>query len=234
MTLPSAEQVLNRNHSFGRHDVIALAIISSAAILVLLPLFLQVFPNGADLKHHYRWAFYFCQELREGALYPRWLSGANRGYGSPVMFYYPPLPFYVVAAFEAVTRNLLLSIKLSCVLAMIASGLSMYVFTRDLLTRAAAGTASVIYMAGPYHFFELYRVTALSEFWSFAWIPLILHAVRRIAIGQGWRASACLAVSYGLLLFTHVPVSLIITTLLPFYALALTHDKRRLMQVAIG
>jgi hypothetical protein len=117
---------------------------------------------------------------------------------------------------------------------MIASGLSMYLFSRALLGRAAALAASVIYMAGPYHFFELYRVTALSEFWSFAWLPLILHSVRLIASGRGWRASAYLAVSYGLLLFTHVPISFIVTILLPFYVLALTRQRRKHIQVATG
>ena len=107
------EVVRPRCRAFTRVDLISLLIIASAAMVLLLPIFLRGFPDGADTAYHYRWSYYFCEALREGAIYPRWLAGANRGYGSPTMFYYPPLPFYVIAAFNVVARNLLLAMKLS-------------------------------------------------------------------------------------------------------------------------
>lgn len=220
--------------SFTRRDLISLLIIAAAATILVLPIFLWGFPKGYDLKHHYRWAYYFCEELREGVLYPRWLAGANRGYGSPALFYYPPLTFYVVAVFNILTRDLLLAIKLSCGLSMMLSGMSMYVFSRPLLSRKASVAAAVLYMAIPFHLFELWRVNALAEYWSFVWIPLVFEAIRRLADGEAWRASAYLALSYGLLLLTHVPTSLIVIAILPVCALALTRDKRKLAQVAAG
>ncbi len=220
--------------SFTSRDLVSLLIIASVGAILVLPLFLRGFPDGDDVRHHYRWAYYFWEELKEGAVYPRWLAGANRGYGSPAMFYYPPFTFYVVAAFNVVARNLLLSIKLSCALAMMASGVSMYKFSRPMLSRGACVIAALLYMTAPYHIFELWRVNALSEFWSLVWIPLILDAVRRIAQGQGWRASAYLGLSYGLLLLTNVPISVIVTLILPIFVLILTRDKRKLIQVGAG
>src|SRR3989442_15997366 len=147
--------------SFTRRDLVSLLIIASLGAILVLPLFLRGFPDGDDVRHHYRWAYYFWEELKEGAIYPRWLAGANRGYGSPAMFYYPPFTFYVVAAFNVVARNLLLSIKLSCALAMMASGVSMYKFSRPMLSGGACVIAAMLYMTAPYHIFELWRGKAL-------------------------------------------------------------------------
>lgn len=204
------------------------------ATLLMLPIFVAGFPSGADIRHHYRWSFYFYEALAEGSIYPRWLAGVNRGYGSPVMFYYGPLQFYVVAAFRMVVRDQLLAIALSCWLGLALSGSTMYIFIRSLLSHRPALLASVVYMTSPYVFFDIYRVNALSELWTFVWIPLVLDAIRRIVRGEGWIAAAYLALGYGFLLFTHVPIPFIVTLMLPILALVLTGDKRRLVQMMAG
>lgn len=234
MALLPPEQTTAGRRAFSRRDLMMIGIILVIASLLMLPIFVAGFPSGADIRHHYRWSFYFYEELREGYIYPRWLAGANRGYGSPVMFYYAPLQFYVVAAFRFVVRDALLAITLSCWLALALSGSTMYLFAGSLLSRRAALLAAVVYITSPFVFFDLYRVNALSELWTFVWIPLVLDAIRRIAEGEGWRAAAYLALCYGLLLFTHVPIPFIVTLMLPVYALVLTCDKRRMLQMLSG
>ena len=219
---------------FSRQDVLPILVIAATAIVVVLPIFLRGFPSGADIRHHYKWAFYFWDGLREGAIYPRWLAGANRGYGSPVMFYYPPFALYAVAAFNAVVGNLLLAIKLSCTAAMFASGVSMHIFARTLLTRTHSLAAATVYMIAPYHVFELYRVNALSEYWALVWIPLVLDATRRITQTNAWRGSAYLSVCYALLLLTHIPASLITTAILPVFVLVITRKKNALLKIVSG
>ena len=219
---------------FMRRDLVMIVIIVVIATLLMLPIFLTGFPSGADIRHHYRWSFYFYEALQEGSIYPRWLGGVNRGYGSPVMFYYAPLQFYVVSAFRFLVRDPLLAIAFSCWLGLALSGSTMYIFVSSLLSRRSALVASVVYMTSPFMFFDLYRVNALSELWTFVWIPLVLDAIRRIAQGEGWRAGAYLGVGYGLLLLTHVPIPFIITLMLPVYALVLTRDRRRLIQMLGG
>ena len=219
---------------FSRQDILPILVIAATAIIVVLPIFLRGFPSGADIRHHYKWAFYFWDGLREGAIYPRWLAGANRGYGSPVMFYYPPLALYAVAVFNAAVGNLLLAIKLSCTAAMFASGISMYIFARNLLARTYSLAAAAVYMIAPYHVFELYRVNALSEFWALVWIPLVLDATRRVAQTNAWRATAYLSVCYALLLLTHIPASLITTAIIPVFVLVITRNKNAQLKIGSG
>jgi hypothetical protein len=209
-------------------------IILSAASVVVLPIFIQGFPKGSDIGFHFRWNYYFAEELRQGNLYPRWLAGGNRGYGSPVTLYYPPLQFYVTAAIDFLVHDTLRAITLACWLATALCGLTMYLFSRTILSRTLSLAASVLYMWAPYHLLDLYRGNSLSQYWSAVWIPLVLWATHRISVEPGWTAVPYLALSYGLLCLTHVPLAFATTLIIPVYAVVLTRNPRKLVRVGTG
>lgn len=200
----------------------------------MLPIFLRHFPKGHDAAWHYRWSAGFANAMREGALYPRWHAEANFGQGSPVMIYYPPLSFYAVAAFSAAAAEPIAAIELACWLALSLSGLTMYVFSRSFFSRGASLVAAAFYVLAPYHVFDLYTRSALSEFWAFAWVPLLLHTARRVCAEGGDSSVAYLAASYALVLLTHAPTFFAVTLILPAYAMCITRDARRLIRLAAG
>jgi len=206
----------------------------SLAALVTLPLFIVGFPKGGDAVKHYRWSTEFVKALGDGALYPRWFAEANRGKGSPLPIYYPPIPFYVAAAFNVVAGDMLTAISLSCWLALALSGQAMYALSRLTLSRPASLIAAVLYMLMPYHILDLYQGSAVSEFWSFAWVPLILCFLYRVSDHDDWIAFCGLALSYALLLQTHVPSAFLTSLSLPIFAVALTRNVRRLLRIAAG
>jgi hypothetical protein len=216
------------------HHLIGALIILSAASVVVLPIFINGFPKGSDIGFHFRWNYYFAEELRQGNLYPRWLAGANHGYGSPVTLYYPPLQFYVTAALDFLVHDTLRAISLACWLATALCGLTMYLFSRALLARGLSLAAALLYMWAPYHLLDLYRGNSLSQYWSAVWIPLVLSAIHRIAVGPGWSAVPYLALSYGLLCLTHLPLAFATTLIIPVYVVALTRQPRNLIRVGAG
>src|SRR6266849_2666276 len=115
-TSPAAQQ----SRKAAPRSLLIASIIVLVATVAFLPIFLNGFPKGADIKHHYRWSFFFLQAIKKGYLYPRWLAEINRGYGSPVTLYYPPLSLYASAVFGSITDTLT-SISLACWLAMVFS-----------------------------------------------------------------------------------------------------------------
>ena len=217
-----------------RQHLIACAGILILATVIILPVFVRGFPAGFDAVRHYRWTSQFIDALRDGAFYPRWLPAANDGQGSPVPLYYPPLTFYVAAAFSLVAGNTLRAITLSCWLALAVSGFTMYVFTRSLLSPWLSFAAAALYMVAPYHLLDLYQGSTVSEFWAFAWVPLLLAAVRRVSIGHGLQGVTYLAFGYALLVLTHVPVAFLTTLTLPIYAILLTRNARALLRITAG
>jgi len=151
-----------------------------------------------------------------------------------VPLYYPPLPFYVAAAFSLVAGNTLHAMALSCWLALAVSGLTMYAFSRSLLSGGISFAAAALYMLAPYHLLDLYQGSTVSEFWTFAWVPLLLAAVRRVGAEHSLQGVAYLAFGYALLVLTHVPVAFLTTLTLPIYALLLTRNPRALLRVTAG
>ncbi|MBI3653618.1 MAG: hypothetical protein HY231_21515 [Acidobacteria bacterium] len=214
------------------NDTRALFIIVFVATLFTLPILIRGLPNGDDAAMHYRRANDFIEALREGQLYPRWLPNSNYKQGNPVMLYYPPLPYYVVAAFHLVVRNPMFAVCLGCWFALTISGLTMYRFSRTVLAPGCSLLAAVVYTIAPYHLFDLYHRSALSEFWAFAWLPLVAAAAWRLATVGGLRASLYFAFSYALLLLTHVTIAFEMTLFLPLFFLLLTRDWRRSLQAA--
>ena len=210
-------------------DLSICLLLAAVAALICLPTLVHVFPNGDDLAQHYWWTTEFAKELRDGKFYPQWLSGAYAGQGSLVMFYYPPLPLYFSALFNLLGFAPLSAIAMSCWLALALSGMSMYALSRSLLSRSQSLIAAAFYMAVHYHLFDLYQRSAFNEFWAFVWIPLVFHATHLVASGRGRYGAAYLAASFGLLLLTHLPSTLIVSSVLPIVVLIQTREIKRLI-----
>jgi hypothetical protein len=67
--------------------------------------------------------------------------------------------------------------------------------------------AATLYLVMPYHTaIDLYNRGAELELWSFVAVPLILWSVQAILSGKQW-GFVGLAVSYALLLLTHLPIT---------------------------
>jgi hypothetical protein len=155
----------------------------------------------------------FCGQLWGGEAYPRWLSDENGGLGGAAFFFYPPLPFYAgCTVWPVVSKHDPFGWRtagLSFALAMLLSGFTAYLWLRDLADSRAALFGALTYLLAPYHAaIDLYARGALGEIWSFVWMPLVLCFVNRVAARERW-ASQGLAVSFALLLCSHLPITMI-------------------------
>ncbi len=232
----SKDSTRRRFRTILRHqDLHASLIILAVTVLVCVPMFVKGFPAGPDAAFHFRWVNQFSEAWREpGVFYPRWFSSANNGQGSPVMIYYPPTTIFLAATFKLLIGDTLHALSLASAVGLALSGLTMYAFSRSMLSIWPSLFAALLYILAPYHLFDLYQGSALAEFWSFAWLPLVLDATRRVARGGGRAAVAYLGLSLALLLLTHIPISLAFFLILPLYVLVLTRDVRSLIKIAAG
>jgi hypothetical protein len=224
---------------------VAYAAVFCTAMLLSWPAWRHGFPtNTHDGLYHAMWAKSFADQFLAGDLYPRWLLNLNGGLGSPVFFYYPPLPYWIVSLFR-----LLLPAKatawhalgLSSSLGLAFSGLFMLLWLRRLTSLWPAAAAAVLYMAMPYHLHtDLFIRGAYAEFWAFAWMPLILWAVHLIHDRHRY-GLPMLSFAYALLIVTHLPAALIFSWIPPVYAAILNGKEKRyhifgrtLFAIAIG
>lgn len=149
-------------------------------------------------------------EVRSGHVPPQLLPDAHGGGGTAFPRYYPPLPFGVSTFLAALTGgDAVLGVNLAFVLGVLASGLAMaFVVTRLTHDRRLAAGAALVYLAAPYHLFDVHVRGALGESYAFVWIPLVLYATWRTI--ERARFDPLLAVSLAGLLLSHT-ISLLLT-----------------------
>lgn len=208
-----------------------------AGCVFSLPVLLYGFPFlSDDSVTHSLWYSHFSQQLWAGDLYPRWLPGMNNGLGSPAFFYYPPAPYFFISLLKPLFANDpqgWRQLGIAASLALSASGLCAYLWLKELTERTSAFIAAVLYMAMPYHLTaDLYMRGLVPEFWAFIWMPLILYFVHKIVSGHRL-AVAGLAVSYALLIMTHLPTTLIFSVIPPVYVFWATNARPKLKFLGI-
>jgi hypothetical protein len=212
-------------------QIFPVSMIVCSGIALGLPCLLFGFPfYGDDSATHAVSYTSFTQQLWSGDLYPRWLPKMNGGLGSDYFFFYSPLPHYLTTILKPLFPNDELGwtqLGIGACAALIASGLAFFLWARSHALRVSAVIAAIVYMALPYHLnIDLYTRGAYAELWSFACLPLVLHAVdsltsyRRLALP--W-----LSLTYTLLILTSLPTALIFSPVVLFYAFVSLHRDLR-------
>ncbi len=212
-------------------NISAILVIFSLGIILILPALAYGIFDAHDILVHLNWAKHFSKQLWMGEFYPRWLLGMNSGLGSPTFFFYPPIPYYFTSLFYPFrfgNPSIWSPLVLSSTFALILSGLTAYLWLKDLTNQKAALIGSMVYILLPYHWaVDFYWRFAFSEYWSFAWIPLILYFSKKIVIGSPFSVFG-FAVSYALLSMTHLPTTLIFSVVPLAYIAFITDRKQRL------
>ena len=204
----------------------ALFCILAVALIACAPLLADGAVDGHSIEYNLVWLKNFAAQLGAGEWYPRWLMGMNRGAGSPVFYYYAPLPFYLtsigVGLFPHFSLNTQLAVGESLLIA--GSGIALFFYARRHVGLVAASLAACVYMLLPYHFeIDLWLRQDLGELTIYICMPLILLFTERVLEqsrkGQG-AAIAGLAISYAALMFSHLPSGLLFSLCLGAYVLA--------------
>ena len=166
--------------------------------------------------------------LSEGVFPVRWMPDAAYGLGYPFFNYYAALPYYLAAAFKSFGFSYVASLKLTQLAGYLLAAGAMYAWARrHTRTPWGALLASAAYTFAPFHMVNIYvRGDSLSEFWAFAWYPLILLAADRLMARRAPARLAALALAYAGLLLTHNLSAFIFSPFLLLYLLLVGARKR--------
>jgi hypothetical protein len=236
-----SEMERQQNNLGGRvNEMKYLYIVIGLSFLVALPVLFMGFPvDGHDSPSQFNLYAAFSRQVWMGELYPRWLIDMNGGFGSPVFFFYPPMAYYITTFFsvfigQPTTDNMIWQqLGLSAGLAIIGSGIACYLWLKEITSVPAAAIGSVVYLIVPYHIsIDLFTRGALAEVWAFVWMPLILKFVK-ILYQKPVIGLIGLALSYSMLVMTHLPTALIFSLIPICYGLVLQTGERRKIQLLL-
>lgn len=213
-------------------NVRPLVVLSLATLALSLPVILYGFPVlGHDGRVHLLWQRQFSSQFWSGELYPRWLMGSYGGFGSPTFFFYGPFPFFVTSLLAPLGRLFhglppgYVELGASAVIALWGSGMAAYLWLRRSCGAAAATIGALVYLVNPYHLtVDLYMRAAFAEYWAFVWMPLILYFAEGVVRRRSYSVIG-LAVSYALLVTTHLITTVIFSPVPVAYALFLSNRR---------
>jgi uncharacterized membrane protein len=181
-------------------------VIAIAAAILIMPLAFGPLRLNDSFWIDQVWLDQFARQVGEGVIYPRWLPLSHGGLGSPVFYYYPPLAFYVGMPFVLLGLNIHAALIATFFAGYLLSGAAMYLWLRRQTVNPLLGT--LVFMAAPYHTFNVYNRGALAEFMATALLPFVVVGVWRLKrVGGGGFALA--AVAYGAMIATHLPLALL-------------------------
>ncbi|PJC31866.1 hypothetical protein CO049_03740, partial [Candidatus Roizmanbacteria bacterium CG_4_9_14_0_2_um_filter_36_12] len=97
--------------------------------------------------------------------------------GFPVFNYYAPFPYWLTSSFHLVGISIINSLKISFLLAIILSFISMYLFTSQFFGFFPSLLSGALYVSSPWLAVEIFIRGNLAETWFIALLPLAFWAV---------------------------------------------------------
>lgn len=155
------------------------------------------------------------KSLKDGMFPVRWVADLGYGYGYPIFNFYAPLTYYVGGFFNTLGFDALVSTKATMVLGIVLSGVFMYLLAREFWGELGGIISGLFYLYAPYHAVDIYVRGDVSEFWAYAFIPLIflafykLHEPRKV-----WRWIVVGSLSFAGLILSHNLTALMVTPFL--------------------
>ncbi|MGD9562379.1 MAG: 6-pyruvoyl-tetrahydropterin synthase-related protein [Pyrinomonadaceae bacterium] len=199
---------------------ISIPLILLGALLLTLPIFLNGIPKGNDLAQHFQFASTYHAALMAGDLIPSLSTTTNHGFGDVGVRFYPPLSYIVLAGLRITTGNWHEAACVAFALWMFLGGLGVYLWSQDHFNETASLIAAFVYMIAPYHVNQVYNASLFAEFAAAGILPFcFLFASRTISRPAHFNCVG-LAVSFSLLLLTHLPTALIGSIGLAVFAVA--------------
>ena len=194
-----------------------------------VPLWTSSLPRSFDGVFHLFRLLEIDHLARQWMLLPRWAPDFVFGYGHPIFNFVPLLPYYVTDIFHIMGLSLVHTVLLSFSVALLGSGIAMYIFVRDIFGSKAAILSAVAYMYAPFHLYDMLLRGHLPGAWAMVLYPLVLWSCRRLIQSGGLTYFAMSALLYAGCLLTHNPANLIFTPFLLFYltVLVLLRGERR-------
>ena len=233
-SLSPSVQRRHESHTVATH----LALLISLSLLLTWPVLIHGVPDiSHDGFHHARWAKQFGTQFWQGDLFPRWFTNVNGGFGGPSGFFCPPFTNYVATLFWPLTAGKdpqgWLAAGYSVVLGAILSGITAYFWLLSFGSARAALLGSAVYLLAPYHIaIDIYMRGAASEFWVFAWFPLVLLSAQLLIRGSKW-ALPLAAASFGLAVLSHPTTSLCFAVLPISFVFCFSETKERFRKAAL-
>lgn len=190
-----------------------LLIILLLSYFALKPLFVSGFFTMHDDTQVAR-VYEMGKALEDGMFPVRWAFDLGYGYGYPIFNFYAPLAYYFGGLFTLVGFDALIATKLMMGLGILLSGIFMYLLAKEFFGDLGGILSALLYVYAPYHAVDIYIRGDVSEFFAYAFIPLVFFALHKVYKEQKWKWVVVGSLAYAGVILSHNLTAMMITPFL--------------------
>ncbi|MEK7166698.1 MAG: glycosyltransferase family 39 protein [Patescibacteria group bacterium] len=165
------------------------------------------FYTSHDGWHQVARLYHWNQAVIDGQIPPRWSSGLYNGFGYPLFIFSYHLPWWLASPLVQSGVSIFDSIKIVFIVTYVVSGITMYLYARDLWGNWGGLVSAFIYLFTPYRFANIFVRANIGEAVSFVFIPLVFWAIYRLRIKLSAVMIAFGAIGIGGFMLSHVMVA---------------------------
>jgi uncharacterized membrane protein len=200
----------------NKKTLVYIILIIIAALITMLPMFLNDYTNGHDTKFHVGNIQSITQQLKSGNLQFKIVGNMGNNFGYGTGLFYPPLPHVSAALINLITNNTLISIRIVYFIGLIISGITMFFLSKKLSnSNEIALLSAIIYMVFPYHISNIYIRDAQNESLLFAFLPLIVSGLYELFKNNNHKKFYILFISgYVFAMLTHLTMMVYFTAII--------------------
>ena len=170
--------------------------------------------------------------FQDGQFPCRWVPDLQKGYGSPIFIYLPPLPYYAGELIHFGGVEFLNTIKVLYIIGFVLSALFMFLLAREFWGMLGGMVAAVFYVYAPYHAVDVYVRGSMNEHWALAFFPAVLWGIYKV-IEEGKPVYVLLlALFVSALLLSHGPTIVILFPLAVVWVVAFLLMSRQWERLA--
>jgi 4-amino-4-deoxy-L-arabinose transferase-like glycosyltransferase len=220
-----------------KHSKFAPLVIALLGVAAMLPALMQGIPLGADLDNHFRFAQPFYDEIANGNVIPGWLAESNNGFGDTRFRFYPPLLYYILAAARFVTGDWYATTLAVFTLLSVIGCTGIYIWARQNFDEKTSLIAAAVFAVLPYHIAQFYQASLLAEYAAMSFLPFAFLFLERLSKKAAIINIAGLGITFGAIVLTHIPTTIVGSLGLGLFALLLTdwrRNKRFLIYASLG
>lgn len=173
------------------------------SFITLLPLLAPgYFPMHDDLQVMRLFELEKC--FADGQFPCRWSPDMSFGYGQAMFNFYSAFPYYLGEIIRLLTPfSIIDTIKMLFAISLIASGVGMYLLSKEFFSKYGAFVSSALYVLAPYRAVNVYVRGAMAEAFSLAILPFLWLAVYKIIKSPSYKNLLILALVTAAQLSTH-------------------------------
>lgn len=223
----------NKNYQFGIFCV----------VLFVLSLFVQLYYNptykGDDFYFHYRRFSILIESIFYNGTFPSYIDHhAIEGYGYLSNIFYSDVILIPFTPIAYLTGNIFLAYNFMLFTMTVLSGIFMYKTINIIYkNQAMAFVTALIYTFSAYRLFDEYNRSALGEYISFTFLPLIFLGAYYIIKGN-YKKWYILTIGYSLLIYTHALSSLLVFIILIIFLIingkSLIREYKRILYLILA